>query len=68
MIVWHPKESDLNDYMHGQMEVAYQHRERTQCSRSDFYDGYLAALRDLRSKSSFKPGQFETPMRRGDDV
>lgn len=59
MSIWHPKESDLNRYMHGEMEAAYQQRERPQCSRADFFDGFLAALRVLRSSSSFKPGQFE---------
>lgn len=56
---WHPKEGDLSQYMRGRMEEAYQQRERPQCSRSDFFDGYLAALRDLRSRSSFRPGRFE---------
>jgi hypothetical protein len=56
---WYPKDSDLTDYMRGQMESAYMHRERAKCSREDFFDGYMAALRTLRSRSSFKPGQFE---------
>ena len=59
MSQWHPAEADLTPYMRSQMEAAYQFRERTQCSRADFYDGYLSALRDLRSKSSFQPGRFE---------
>lgn len=57
--MWHPSERDLTRYMHGQMEAAYQQRARGKCSREDFMDGYMAALRDLRSRSSFKPGQFE---------
>lgn len=57
--MWHPKESDLNRYTHGLMEAAYAQRERPQCSRADFYDGYLSALRDIRSRSSFTPGRFE---------
>ena len=58
-MTWHPKESDLTTYMHGQMEAAYQNRERVQCSRADFYDGWLSCLVALRSRSSFKPGHFE---------
>lgn len=56
---WHPKEDDLNGYAHGLMEDAYRNRERPKCSREDFFDGYLAALRDIRARSMFKPGQFE---------
>lgn len=56
---WHPKESQLNGYALAQMEAAYQNRERPQCSRADFYDGYLSAMRDLRARSMFKPGEFE---------
>jgi len=57
--MWHPLDSDLTSYMAGQMESSYQQRERPKCSRDDFQDGYLAALRDLRSRSSFRPGRFE---------
>lgn len=56
---WYPKDSDLTDYMRGQMEAAYMQRERPQCSRADFFDGYLAGLRALRSRSSFRPDRFE---------
>lgn len=56
---WYPKDGDLTDFMRGQMESAYLHRERAKCSRDDFFDGFLAALRVLRSKSSFRPGRFE---------
>jgi hypothetical protein len=56
---WYPKDSDLTDYMRGQLEAAYMQRERPKCSREDLGDGFLAALRLLRSKSSFRPGQFE---------
>jgi hypothetical protein len=59
MSVWHPNEADLTTFMHGQAEAAYQTRHRAKCSREDFLDGYMAALRDLRSRSSFRPGQFE---------
>jgi hypothetical protein len=57
--MWHPRESDLNRYTHGLMEAAYQQRERPKCSREDFFDGYLAALRDIRARSSFIPGRFD---------
>lgn len=57
--MWHPKEADLSRYAHGMMEAAYRQRDRPKCSREDFFDGYLAALRDLRSSSSFVPGRFE---------
>lgn len=57
--MWHPNEGDLNGYAHGQMEAAYQNRARAKCSRDDFMDGYLAALRDIRARSMFKPGRFE---------
>lgn len=57
--MWHPDERDLTTYMHGQIESAYQQRGRPKCSREDFFDGYMAALRDLRSRSSFKPDRFE---------
>lgn len=56
---WFPRDGDLTDYMRGQLEAAYQQRERPKCSRDDFTDGFLSALRLLRSKSSFRPGRFE---------
>lgn len=57
--MWHPDESDLAPHARGRMEASYRDRERPQCSRDDFRAGYLAALRDLRSRSSFLPGRFE---------
>lgn len=54
---WHPKEDDLHAYIAKQMEAAYQQRERPQCSRADFFDGYLAALRDHLPRSAFKQGR-----------
>jgi len=56
---WIPDEGDLTRFMHGQMEAAYQARHRAKCSREDFTDGFMAALRILRSSSSFRPGRFE---------
>jgi hypothetical protein len=58
MSKWHPKPEDLTPYMHQVMESAYEERERPRCSRDDFFDGYLAALRVLRSKSSFQPDHW----------
>lgn len=58
---WRPRETDLTTYMQGQLEKAYQQRERPRCSRDDFADGFMAALVLLRSKSSFKEGRFEPP-------
>lgn len=40
------------------LAAAYAARERAKCSREDFADGYIAALIDLRSKSSFKAGRW----------
>ncbi len=56
---WYPKASDLWPYIEVRMEEAYQQRERKQCSRDDFFDGYLSALRDFIPRSSFKPDRFE---------
>lgn len=56
---WRPREADLTTYMQGQIEKAYQQRERPRCSRDDFADGFMAALVLLRSKSSFQEGRFE---------
>lgn len=56
MTRWHPKASDLYAYIEARMEEAYQERERPRCSRDDFFDGYLAALRDHLPRSAFKPG------------
>lgn len=64
---WHPKEDDVWPHMAKQMEAAYQQRERPQCSRADFFDGYLAALRDYIPRSSFKPGRFESAEKPSDD-
>lgn len=56
---WYPKPEDLTAYMLDMMEASYTERERQRCSRDDFFDGYLSALRVLRSRSSFKPGRWE---------
>lgn len=59
MSAWHPKIDDIWPYIKEHMERAYQQRERPQCSRADFFDGYLAALRDQLPRSAFRPGHFE---------
>lgn len=64
---WHPKASQLNGYAHDQLEAAYQNRERVRCSRDDFYDGYLACLRDLRARAMFQPGEFENNAEASDE-
>lgn len=51
-------EDDLTPRMQGMLAAAYAARERAKCSREDFADGYIAALIDLRSKSSFKAGRW----------
>lgn len=56
---WYPKAEDLTPYMHQVLESAYEERERPRCSRDDFFDGFLSALRVLRSRSSFLPGRWE---------
>ena len=57
-MTWRPRETDLTSYMHGELEAAYQQRERPRCSRDDFADGFLAALRLLHSRSSFRPARW----------
>jgi len=56
---WFPKETDLASHSGRALEQAYRERERPKCSRDDFADGWLAALRWLNSRSSFKPGVLE---------
>lgn len=51
-------EDDLTPLMARSLELAYEARERRQMSRADFAAGYVAALIDLRSKSSFKAGRW----------
>lgn len=51
-------EDDLTPLMQRNLDRAYEARERRQMSRADFAAGYVAALIDLRSKSSFKPGRW----------
>lgn len=51
-------EDDLTPLMARQLERAYEARERRQMSRADFASGYVAALIDLRSASSFKAGTW----------
>jgi hypothetical protein len=48
-----PRRDDLTLWALRQMEAAYQRRERGQCSREDFYDGYLQALLDNHVYSAF---------------
>lgn len=52
-------EDDLSTWAKQGLERAYQERDRPKCSREDFADGFIAALRWLRSKSSFLPGKLE---------
>jgi hypothetical protein len=58
-MTWHPREEDLAPWMRRALEEAYEQRERPRCSRDDFRDGFLSALRVLRSRSSFLPDRFE---------
>lgn len=51
-------EDDLTPRVQRLLERAYAARERAKCSREDFADGYIAALIDLRSRSSFKEGRW----------
>lgn len=51
-------EDDLTPHMQRKLEQAYEARERRQMSRQDFASGYVAALIDLWSKSSFKEGTW----------
>ena len=55
---WKPTEDDLRFHMARRLEEAYQRRERRQMSREDFAAGYIAALIDLGSSSSFKDGRW----------
>jgi hypothetical protein len=59
MSQWHPTEDDVYPYSVKRLEDSYQHRERPKCSRDDFADGYLAALRDYLPNSAFKAGSRE---------
>jgi hypothetical protein len=45
---------DLTPYMQRRLEAAYERRTRLRCSKEDFVAGYLAALCDLSSTSSFR--------------
>lgn len=51
-------EDDLTPRMRKMLDESYRTRERAKCSREDFADGYVAALIDLRSKSSFRDGRW----------
>lgn len=59
MSAWYPREEDLTERCGRALEEAYRQRERQRCSRDDFADGWLAALRWLGSRSSFQPNRFE---------
>lgn len=48
-----PRKDDLTPWAGRQMEAAYQRRERPQCSREDFENGYLVALIDNHVRSAF---------------
>ena len=52
-------ESDLEPWAKRDLDKAYETRERPRCSREDFADGWIAALIDLRSWSSFIAGKPE---------
>jgi hypothetical protein len=52
-------EDDLAPWARRSLEDAYAERERPRCSREDFADGFIAALRALGSRSSFLPGRLE---------
>lgn len=56
-------EADLTQRMQRMLERAYRERDRSRCSREDFADGYIAALVDLRSRSSFLHGRELPPAR-----
>lgn len=51
-------ENDLAPHARRQLQQAYDARERPKCSREDFVSGYIAALIDLRSRSSFLDGRW----------
>jgi hypothetical protein len=57
-MTWRPREEQLEPWTRRALEEAYQGRERARCSRDDFRDGFLSALLYLRSKSSFKTGEW----------
>lgn len=57
-MTWRPREHDLAPYTQRALDSAYRNRERQKCSRDDFADGYMAALIDLRSSSSFAAGRW----------
>jgi hypothetical protein len=46
-------EADLNERGRQQLDAAYRRRTRTKASHDDFADGYVAALVDQGSWSSF---------------
>jgi hypothetical protein len=52
-------EDDLAPWARRELDAAYEARERPRCSREDFADGFIAALRALHSKSAFLPGRYE---------
>ncbi len=56
-MTWYPKETDLSWLTGRALEEAYRNRERARCSRDDFADGFMAALRYLNAGSSFKTGR-----------
>ena len=58
---WFPKEADLRSHAGRALEAAYRDRERVRCSRDDFADGWMAALRWVGSRSSFLEGKFDAP-------
>jgi hypothetical protein len=51
-------ENDLAPWARRELEAAYAARERARCSREDFADGFIAALRSLHSTSAFLPGRL----------
>lgn len=50
---------DLAPWARRELDRAYDERERPKCSREDFADGFIAALRALRSKSAFLSGRLD---------
>lgn len=60
MVVTHGlTEDDLTPWARRSLDEAYAERERPRCSREDFADGFIAALRSIGSRSSFLPGRLE---------
>ena len=55
------KVSDLTPFMRRRLLEAYERRTRRRCSQEDFSDGYIAALIDLGSRSSFRARPEEIP-------